>query len=166
MENAMQFQFTMMFQASPQPVSVTDVARIAREELRWFFTSAPSEESAEARAQIAAWLAQLPTFHRGAFALYFDPRPAPEAIRKHGPGLQTSFAFVLRLACAASPSRGTVEEVERAMTARLKDEVREHGTGILYELDFRAEQHFDEAFEAYVKVRGREPSMLPEARAA
>jgi hypothetical protein len=70
------------------------------------------------------------------------------------------------MACAASPSRGTVEEVERAMVARLEDEVQEQGTGILDELDYRAEEHFDEALAAYVKVRGRAPSMLPEARAA
>jgi hypothetical protein len=162
----MYFGLTMTFQPSPRRPWAYEIPEIAREELRWFFTSAPSEESAEKRAQIAAWLAQLPAFHRGAFALYFDPRPVPEAIRKHDPAIRTSFAFVLRMACAASPSRGTVEEVERAMVARLEDEVRERGTGILDELDVRAEEHFDEALDAYVKVRGLASATLPEARAA
>jgi hypothetical protein len=159
-------RLTMTRKVLPRRPWASEVPEIAREELRWFFSRAPSEESAQARARIASWLGQLPSFHRGAFALYFDPRPVPEAIRKHDPAIRTSFAFVLRMACAACPSRGTVEEVERAMVARLEDEVLEQGTGILDELDYRAEEHFEEAFEAYVKVRGREPSMLPEARAA
>jgi hypothetical protein len=160
-------RITTTSQALPRLLSASEVRSIAEDELHWFFTCATSDgESARARAQIASWLNCLPAFHRGAFALYFDRRPAPEAIRRHNPGIRTSFSFVLRMACDACPSQGTVEQVERAMVACLEAEVEKRGTDIIAELDYRAEKHFDGAFGAYIKARGRVPAILPVDRVA
>jgi hypothetical protein len=144
---------------------------ISLAEIEWFHTrcsgaipeeaAATAEERAAATA-IAGWLGQLATFHAGALSLRFTPRYWPESLwEEFGPWT----SLIVRLECATHPSerRTHTSALEVAAVLRLEEMLADqHQFGPkLIRLDRHAFQHVRAAVRAYVRVRGRGPSVLP-----
>jgi hypothetical protein len=140
---------------------------IAREEIEWFYGTMEgriprggSMRERRAATAIDRWLDAILTFHRGALRLRYTPAEWPrELTARYGPWT----SLVVRLECALYPSdgRSSTEELERAGATRLLDSLltRERGA-IVASLPRRAKGHVRVALLAYVKARGRVPSVL------
>jgi hypothetical protein len=143
-------------------------------EVQWFFRTmngrvpgvVPGEGEAEAAArdaaaQIAGWLAAIPTFYKGALALRFTQRLWPVAlVAEYGPW--TSLA--VRLECAKHPSETprSTDEAETAAARRLVEAIaKRQGVRELVRLRKHAEEHVTLALRAYLRVRGVGPCVLP-----
>jgi hypothetical protein len=142
----------------------------ARQEAEWFFGRqggrVPAEEDAtpEVRAAaqtVAGWLARLATFHSGALALRFTRGSWPRAVEDYYRGWT---GLVVRLECAARPSVGSTEAVERAAALRLEGWITS-GTRprVCAALQERALGHLRLALKAAVPHRGLGPSVVPAA---
>jgi len=141
-------------------------------EVAWFFDAmkgrVPGEGEAElaareAAAQVAGWLAAIPTFYKGALALRFTPRLWPKVLVRE---FAEWTSLVVRLACArqesdkprsidvaeAEAARGLLVAIEARRDARERQRLRKH-----------AEDHVTHAFRAYLRARGVGPSPLPVA---
>jgi hypothetical protein len=155
-------------QVSACRLSSIDAYEAGNDEIHWLYSDKSKSDDAatvQARETIEGWLSALPSFHRGAIALHFERRPVPESLKEH---IGSYFAFVLRMECAARPSDGTktVAELEAAAVARMELALLLDGPNAIKRLHDRAERHHDSAMNAYTKVRGRVPCVLPAKRAA
>src|SRR5580658_6229229 len=142
----------------------------AWKEVRWFFGTMGGRVPKKAEAlewqyiaarRIRRWLRNLPTFHSGAFALRYGQRTWPAAIAKR---FGSSAGLVVRIECAQHPSDGKLsnDELEKASVARLEVLIADtRRASILYDLDYRAYWHLQQAHKAYVKARGTKRCVLP-----
>ena len=148
----------------PRPrVLASQVSDVALKELAFYFgTGADDDVSARARRAIARWLATLSDRDQDALSLYFDPAPWPASIRRAGVDYQRGYALVLAHASPnhrwpASPQRPA--HLRRA-SVQLEVAVQKHGPRVLRHLTRHSEWTFASALRAYVKARGRTPSVL------
>jgi hypothetical protein len=166
----------------------------ARREAEWFYKvlggrvpgeGAASPEMRSAAAQIAAWLKEVPAFHRGALSLRYTPKEWPRAIVREFGELSS---LVVRLECSLHPATGkTTGELEQASIERIEKAIEARNAQIeeimeaqkassskpmpplpagvdLAQLDYRAGRHVALAIRALGKVRGDAPCVLPRAK--
>jgi hypothetical protein len=137
---------------------------MAGRELEWFYGTlggrVPDEGTnlanhRPAAQAIAAWLASIAAFHRGALAMQFTPREWPSLLTElYG----RSTSLVIRLECVLHPSDGKpTEQHERESVARL---LASRGAG--YGLLRRARAHEMIAVRTYIKARGGVPCVVPD----
>jgi hypothetical protein len=139
-----------------------------KRELGWFYGTlggrVPEEGAIDADARerarvIDGHLKAIPAFHRGALALTYTPLKCAGA-RRSSPSRRDLTGLEVRLECVLHPSEGgkTTEELEAEAIERL--------TGGTYGDDVfeRAAAHERLALAAYLKVRGKGPSLGPRGR--
>jgi hypothetical protein len=141
------------------------IARRAQREIEWYFES-PADRSRrpEATACIETWLAELPTFYRGAITLRYDTtRVWPKRVaEKLGPFT----AIAVRFYGANDPMIGPAGAVEQAVAKRI-DEILESngkGQGEIWDAECRAVEFFGQAVRAFMKVRGTGKCVAPWTR--
>jgi hypothetical protein len=139
-----------------------------KRELGWFYGTlggrVPDEGAidAEARARalmIDGHLKAIPAFHRGALALTYTPLKCAGA-RRSSPSRRDLTGLEVRLECVLHPSEGgkTTEELEAEAIERLTSGT--YGDDVFQ----RAATHVRLALAAYLKVRGKGPSLGPRGR--
>jgi hypothetical protein len=141
----------------------SQVHPVAEEELAFFFSPHPDNDtSVPARRVIARWIATLPERDQDALSLYFDSEPWPASIRKYGIDHQRGYALVLAHASAYErwPNVPQRRAHLRKVSVQLEAAVNSHGPRVLRHLTRRSEWTFAAALRAYVKARGRAPSVL------
>lgn len=157
-------------ETSPRPAThpgpsprASQVPSIAEEELAFFFRcDAQGEACVRSRRVIARWLATLSLRDQDALSLYFDPEPWPASIRKHGIDSERGYALVLAHASAYKRWPDVPQRCAhlRQASQQLEAAVDTHGPRVLRHLTRRSEWTFAAALRAYVKARGRAPSVL------
>ena len=159
-------------QTHPLPPRMTEqyenLSDRAIRELEWYFTESrhgdarpsPNPAHREAAAVIAARLAAIPAFHRGALALWHDSRDWSNALTG---AFHSDTALVVRLECIAHPAIGSRETLEQAAAQRLEERIQNEGddAGFVEILKRRASRFFDQALRAYMRVRGRGRCVAP-----
>jgi hypothetical protein len=148
----------------PTELRASEVTAVARREIEWFFTTDATDSASDsAPARIEGWLRALSHAEQQTLALGHEPLPCPPSLAVHcGEG----FALVLSLAFAGHwrPNGYPRHAAERAASHQLAAAVTEHGPGILAHIQRRAEWDVTSAVAAYVRARGRVPSVLPVER--
>jgi len=156
-------------ETSPPPtrsrpsLRASQVHPVAEEELAFFFsTNGANDASVPARRVIADWIATLSEHHQDALSLYFDREPWPESLRGDGFDLRCGYALVLAHASPYTrwPNVPQRPAHLRRISEQLQAAVRSHGPRVLCYLTRRSEWTFAAALRAYVKARGRAPSVL------
>ncbi len=143
----------------------SQVLTVAADELDWLYEHTDDETDPiciQARAAIEGWLADLSPEHRLAITLHHDPTPWPEELPGHE---EDSFGLVLHLLWPSGPrdSCCTPRKLELRARRRLEIRLEREGSRSLKALVRRARWLFEEAVRAYAEVRGRLPSVVPEA---
>jgi hypothetical protein len=134
----------------------------AEREIEWYFES-PADRSRrpEATACIERWLAELPSFYRGAITLRYDTtRVWPKRVAEQ---LAPFTAIAVRFYGANRPVIGPAGDVEQAIAKRIDAilEADAGGTGAVFDAFDRARAFFAEAVVAFMKVRGTGKCVAP-----
>jgi hypothetical protein len=141
------------------------ILRRAQREIAWYFES-PADRSRrpQATACIERWLAELPSFYRGAITLRYDTtRVWPKRVEEQ---LAPFTAIAVRFFGANDPIIGPAGAVEQAVAKRI-DEILEskgEGQGEIWEAESRAIDFFAEAVRGFMKVRGTAKCVAPWTR--
>ena len=141
------------------------ILRRAQREIAWYFES-PADRSRrpQATACIERWLAELPSFYRGAITLRYDTtRVWPKRVEEQ---LAPFTAIAVRFFGANDPMIGPAGAVEQAVAKRI-DEILEfngEGQGEIWEAESRAIDFFAEAVRGFMKVRGTAKCVAPWTR--
>jgi hypothetical protein len=146
----------------------SQVSDVAEKELDFFFAQDGDDDaSVLARRVIANRIATLSDRDQDALSLYFDPEPWPESIRREGVDYRRGYALVLAHASPYErwPDGPQRQTYLRQVSLQLLAAVETHGPRVLCHLTRRSEWTFAAALRAYVKARGRAPSVLgPQGR--
>jgi hypothetical protein len=155
--------------AEAATLHTSQVLAAAVDEIDWLYENTDDETDPtciQARATIEGWLSELTTDHQLAIAAHHDPLPWPEDLPGHE---EDSYALVLHL-LLPSEDRDLVcytpGQLETRARRRLVLLVEHKGVRALTPLIRRARWLFEEAVREYAKVRGRAPSVVPEASAS
>jgi hypothetical protein len=149
----------------PEPLHASQVAAVAADEIDWLYENTDDETDpvcVQARSTIEAWLRELSPEHQLAIAFHHDPTPWPEDLPGHE---EDSFALVLHLLCPSTERDtrcSTPHQLALRARRRLEIGLEREGTRALHALIRRARWLFVDAVHAYVEVRGRAPSVVPE----
>jgi hypothetical protein len=143
-------------------------AVVASAQVDWLYENTDDETDPlciQARAAIEGWLAELSPEHRLAIALQHDPTAWPE----HLPAREEedSYALVLHHVWPSGPrdlAYSTVQEQAARARRRLEIGLERQGPRGMKARARRARWLFEEALRAYAEVRGRLPSVVPDAR--
>jgi hypothetical protein len=158
----------------------SQVLSVAADEVDWLYEHTDDEtapECVQARATIEAWLGELSFEHQLTIALHHDPMPWPEALRGSRRGKpprtpeheEDSFALVLYALCPSTERDvrcDTPEQLALRARRRLELWIECKGPRVIDHVVRRARWQFEEAVRAYAEVRGRVPSVVPQASAA
>ena len=147
----------------------SQVLSAAIDEVDWLYENTDDEtdpECVQARATIEAWLSELSFEHQLTIALHHDATPWPEELRGHE---EDSFALILH-ALWPSTARDfqcySPRQLELRARRRLELWIECKGPRVIDHVIRRARWQFEEAVRAYAEVRGRIPSVVPQASAA
>ena len=159
---------------------LSQVLSAAADEIDWLYENTDDEtdpECVQARATIEAWLGELSFEHQLTIALHHDPTPWPEELRgsRRGepprtPGHEEdSFALILHALCPSTARDFqcySPRQLELRARRRLELWIECKGARVIDRVIRRARWQFEEAVRAYAEVRGRVPSVVPQASAA
>jgi hypothetical protein len=147
----------------------SQVLAAAADEIDWLYENTDDEtdpECIQARANIEAWLSELPFEHQLVIALHHDATPWPKEYPGHE---EDSFALVLHALWPSKPRdfwANTPRELELRARRRLELWIEAKGAHIVNHVIRRARWQFEAAVRAYAEVRGRVSSVVPHASAA
>jgi hypothetical protein len=165
----------------PSLLRTSQVKEVAEEELAFFFTTHPDndtwsddgddawsmedddEASAHARHVIGDCVATLSDRDQDVLSLYFDREPWPASIKREEIACSGGYALLLAL---ASPYSGRWRNGPHRpahlweISVQLEAAVQKHGPVVLRHLARQAEWSFAAALRAYVHARGRAPAVL------
>jgi hypothetical protein len=145
------------------------VLSAAADEVDWLYENTDDEtdpECVQARATIEAWLSELSFEHRLTIALHHDATPWPEELPGHE---EDSFALILHALCPSTARDFECygsRQLELRARRRLELWIECKGPRVIDHVIRRARWQFEEAVRAYAEVRGRVPSVVPQASAA
>jgi len=153
--------------AAAETLRPSQVLTVAADELDWLYENTDDETDPtciQARAAIEGWLAELSPEHQFVIALQHAPTAWPEDLPACDE--EDSYALVLHNVWPSGPrdlAYSTVEQQAARAHRRLEIGLERVGARALKANARRARWLFEDALRAYAEVRGRFPSVVPEA---
>jgi hypothetical protein len=148
----------------------SQVLSAATDEIDWLYENTDDETDPEcirARATIESWLGELSFEDQLTIALHHDAMPWPAELPGHE---EDSFALILQLLYPSSRRNRKCQYAPRQLELRARRRlelwIECKGLRVIDHVIRRARWQFEDAVRAYAEVRGRVPSVVPQASAA